>query len=114
VMLETLPDEKLPRFGPGRHEDGNFVLSEMELKWGQGTNAPDTTTKFVDAAADFSQKDYSVKQAIDGKVEAGQNGWALGGAPGPQRHTATFKLEQPITSTNAMLAFILKQQFGED
>src|SRR5262249_24118113 len=64
---------------------------------------------------DFSQKDFSAKQAIDGKVEAGRNGWAIGGAPGIQRHTATFKLEHPISSTNgAMLSIVLKQQFGED
>jgi len=115
VMLETLPDEKLPRFGPGRHEDGNFVLSEFELLWAAGTNAPNTAAKFVDANADFSQKDFAAKQAIDGKVEAGKNGWAIGGAPGIQRHTATFKLEHPISSTNgAMLRFVLKQQFGGD
>ena len=112
-MLETLPDEKLPRFGPGRAPDGNFVLSEIELKWGAGTNAPDMPAKFADARADFSQTDYSVKQAIDGKVEAGVNGWAVAGAPGVQRHTAMFKLEQPIASTNgAKVQIVLKQQFG--
>jgi hypothetical protein len=100
VMLETLPDDKLPRFGPGHHEDGNFVLSEIEMEWGVGTNAPDKSVKFVDANADFSQKDFSPKQAIDGKLEAGRNGWAIAGAPGIQRHTATFKLETPIGATN--------------
>ena len=114
VMLETLPDEKLARFGPGRAPDGNFVLSEIELKWGAGTNAADKAAKFVDARADFSQADFSPKQAIDGRVEAGVNGWAIGGAPTIQRHTATFKLEQPIASTNgAMVRVVLKQQFGE-
>jgi hypothetical protein len=115
VMIETLPDEKLPRFGPGRHEDGNFVLSEFELQWATGTNSPVNAVKLVDARADYSQPDYSVKQAIDGKVEGGRNGWAVGGAPGIQRHTATFKLENPIGATNgAMLRFKLKQAFGED
>jgi len=115
VMLEALPDEKLPRFGPGRHADGNFVLSEIELKWGADTNAPDTMAKFVDARADYSQPDYSPKQAIDGEVAAGRNGWALAGGPGIQRHTATFKLEQPIADTNGVtLRIVLKQHFGED
>jgi WD40 repeat protein len=114
VMLEVLPDESLPQFGPGRQKDGNFVLTEFELNWAAGTNAPDTSVKFVDAKADFSQNDFPVRQAIDGKVEVGQNGWAIGGAPGIQRHTATFKLEQPIASTNgATLRFVLKQRFGE-
>jgi len=115
VMLEVLPDDALPQFGPGRHGDGNFVLSEIGLKWAAGTNLPDLSAKFVDARADFSQNDYSVQQAIDGRVETGRNGWAIGGAPNLQRHTATFKLEQPIASTNGVtLRFSLHQNFGED
>lgn len=115
VMLEVLPDENLPQFGPGRHKDGNFVLSELELTWSPGTNPPATIAKFAEARADFSQSDYPVAQTIDGKVESGRNGWAVRGAPSIQRHTATFKLEQPIASTNgAMLRFGLQQHFGED
>lgn len=114
VMLEALPDESLPKFGPGRAKDGNFVVSELELKWTTGTNAPDTVAKFADAKADFSQKDYPVAEAIDGKIEGGQNGWAIGGAPGVQRHIATFKLEKPISATNTItLGFRLAQRFGD-
>jgi WD40 repeat protein len=113
VMLEVLPNESLPQFGPGRADDGNFVLSELELKWAAGTNAPDKPAKFADARADYSQSDFPVKEAIDGRVWPGQNGWAIGGAPSIQRHTATFKLEQPIASTNgAELRFVLKQHYG--
>src|SRR6266487_6134679 len=78
IMLEVLPDERLPKFGPGRAADGNFVLSEFDLKWTEGTNAPDIVAKFADARADFSQKDFPVTEAIDGKIEAGKNGWAIG------------------------------------
>jgi WD40 repeat protein/mono/diheme cytochrome c family protein len=114
VMLEVLPDESLPNFGPGRAPDGNFVLSEFELKWAAGTNTPDQLAKFVEARADFSQTDFSVSQAIDGKVETGVNGWAVAGAPGTLRHTATFKLEHPIASPNgATLNFVLKQHYGD-
>ena len=114
VMLEVLPDDSLPKFGPGRNADGNFVLSELELKWADGTNAPDAMAKFKDARADFSQKDFPVTDAIDGKIEGGKNGWAIGGAPGVSRHLATFKLENPIASTNEIkLAFKLVQRFGD-
>jgi hypothetical protein len=120
VMLEVLPDDGFPRFGPGRHEDGNFVLSELELKYTADTNSP-ALVKFVDARADFSQADYPVSQAIDDKVETGRNGWAIGGAPGIQRHVATFKFEEPITNTSTntnmnevKLEFVLRQHFGED
>ena len=59
-MLEVLPDDSLPQFGPGRADDGNFVLSELELKWGNamGSDTPGKAAKFVDARADFSQQDF--------------------------------------------------------
>jgi len=115
ILLETLPDDGLPRFGPGRNDDGNFVVSEFEMNWGSGTNPPDTSAKFSDARADFSQNDFPVSQAIDGKVYSGRNGWAVGGAPNIQRHTATFKLEEPITSTNgASMRFVLQQHYGDN
>jgi WD40 repeat protein len=114
AMLEAVPDDSLPKFGPGRAKDGNFVVTELELKWTTGTNAPDTAAKFADARADFSQKDYSVNEAIDGKFEGGENGWAIGGAPGVQRRVATFKLEKPIAATNNItLGFRLAQRYGD-
>jgi hypothetical protein len=114
VMLEVLPDDRLPRFGGGRAADGNFVLSELELKWAAGTNTPATVVHFTDVRADFSQKDFPVADAIDGKIEAGRNGWAISGAPGIQRHVATFKLEHPIGATNGTaLRFSLIQRFGD-
>ena len=113
VMLEVLPDDALPEYGPGRAPNGNFVLSEIELQWGAGTNTTDTFAKFADARADFSQNGFPVTQAIDGVV-GGANGWAIGGAPGVQRHTATFKLEHPVAATNGLeLSISLKQQYDE-
>ena len=115
VMIEALPDDRLPKFGPGRNDDGNFVLSELELSWATGTNAPDTNAKFGDAKADFSQTDFAVSQAIDGKVYTGRNGWAIGSAPSLQRHIATFKLEDPIVSTNGVtVRFNLQQHYGDN
>jgi WD40 repeat protein/mono/diheme cytochrome c family protein len=115
AMLEVLPDDTLPQFGPGRNRGGEFVLSEFELKWGSGTNEPDTAVKFVDARADYAQNNFPVKQAIDGIVEGGRNGWGVGSASGVQRHVATFKLERPVGSTNGItLRFMLVQHFGDE
>ncbi len=33
LRLEALPDQRLPENGPGRTDDGNFVLTELELLW---------------------------------------------------------------------------------
>jgi WD40 repeat protein len=115
LMIEALPDDRLPKFGPGRNDDGNFVLSELEASWAAGTNAPDTAVRFADARADYSQGDFAVSQAIDGKVYSGRNGWAIGGAPSVQRHIATFKLEDPLISTNGVtLRVNLQQHYGDN
>jgi hypothetical protein len=113
-MLELLPDDSLPEYGPGLAPNGNFVLTELEMKWGGGTSSANTFAKFVDARADFSQQSFDVHQAIDG-VTSGVNGWAIGGAAGPMRHTATFKLEKPLADSKGLsLRFALKQQFDSE
>ena len=116
VMIEALPDLSLPDFGPGRSK-GNFVLTELTLAWNRKGKADEkTNVTFSDARADFSQKDFDVKLAIDGKNENGGKGWAIGGAPVGQPHFATFQLAKPITntSTNATeLRFVLSQKFAE-
>jgi hypothetical protein len=115
VMLEVLPDDTLPKFGPGRNRDGEFVLTEFQLNWGEGTNGPAAAAKFSDARADYSQKSFPVKQAIDGRIESGRNGWGVDGAAGVQRHAATFKLDRPLVTTNGVtLRFTLVQHFGDE
>ncbi len=114
VMLEVLPDDSLPEFGPGHAPNGNFVLSEFEMKWSAGKEAPKTFAKFTDARADFSQQSFDIHQAIDG-VTSGANGWAMAGAPGVSRHTATFKLEKPLgDSKGLMLRFALKHGYDAE
>jgi hypothetical protein len=85
-MLEALPDDRLPKFGPGRNDDGNFVLSELELSWAAGTNAPDTNAKFADAKADFAQTDFAVNQAIDGKLYSAETDGRSAGPFPPAPH----------------------------
>jgi hypothetical protein len=114
IMIEVLPDDSLPSYGPGRAPNGNFVLSEFEMKWGGGTNSAATFAKFVEARADFSQQAFDVAQTIDGKV-GGPNGWALAGAPGVSRHIATYKLEKPLGDSKGLnLRFALKQQYDTE
>jgi hypothetical protein len=113
IMLEVLPDDSLPEYGPGRAPNGNFVLSEIEMKYGLGTNAAATFARFTGARADFSQENFDVAKAIDG-VTSGVNGWAIAGAVGPMRHVAAFKFEKPLGDSKGLdLRFTLKQQYDE-
>ena len=113
VRLEMLADERLPKNGPGRHEDGNFVLSEFEVSWAD-RSAPSERSKAVlkNAKADFSQKGYAVNGAIDGKNPDNGNGWAIHAEEGKD-HQAIFEFEQPIGKgeESTILTFALKQNF---
>ncbi len=73
VRLEVLTHESLPKNGPGRAGNGNFVLSEIWFRTGDGKEL-----RFSVAGADHSQRDYSVTNAIDVKDDTG---WAINGAP---------------------------------
>ena len=112
IMLEAIADDRLPKTGPGRATDGNFVLSELTLEYWP-VDAPDqkATAALQNAKADFSQQGYDVTTAIDGKAPAAGNGWALAGSLG-KTHTATFELAEPITSDKPLvLSFSLNQQY---
>jgi hypothetical protein len=75
LRLEVLPDDSLPKKGLGRHANGSFVLSRLEVKAApkDGPKGAATVT-FKTAGADFTQKDHSVTNLIDGKEGAG---WAI-------------------------------------
>ncbi len=105
-LLEVLPDESLPAFGPGRAA-GNFVLTEFTVRRNQAD------LKFADARADFSQKNFDVKTAINGKSEGGQDGWAVSNKYGVP-HYARFALAEPVGEAGGVtLNFILQHQFRD-
>jgi mono/diheme cytochrome c family protein len=67
--------------------------------------------KLVNASADFSDKDYEVRKAIDGDTGR-KNGWSIGDQTG-KAHAASFEIEgQPVTEPGALLIFTLTQRYG--
>ncbi len=59
IRVRVLPHESLPMNGPGTASNGNFVLTEASLK------VDGQVLRFMDAWADHSQPDYSVRDAVD-------------------------------------------------
>jgi hypothetical protein len=105
-LLEVLPDETLPAFGPGRAA-GNFVLTEFTVRRNQ------TDLKFADARADFSQKNFDVKTAINGKIDGGQDGWGVSNKYGVP-HYARFSLAEAVGEAGGLtLNFVLQHQFRD-
>jgi mono/diheme cytochrome c family protein/roadblock/LC7 domain-containing protein len=115
IKLEALTDKRLPKFGPGRANDGNFVLTELKL-----TAAPKSAPKqakpvaLENAKAGHSQGGYDVKTAIDGKLDGNGNGWAIAPEMG-RNHEATFELKEKVGSEGGtVLTFTLDQQFNSN
>ncbi len=81
IRVDALLHESMVGKGPGRGDNGNFVLSEVEL---EAVSLTDPTkidkVAFASAQADFEQKEgsYVARKVIDGQVTEA-NGWAPAG-----------------------------------
>ncbi len=91
LRLETLTHDSLPQKGPGRADNGNFVLSDIRLSI-NGVSKDET--KFVTARATFQQNadTLSVAKSID---DDPVSGWAVDGEIGKDQ-AAVFQLAKPI------------------
>lgn len=114
VKLELLTDDRLPARGPGRAQNGNFVLTELSIEaWPKGKPDRKKVVKLQNAKADFSQANFDVAAAIDGQG-GGNNGWASSPKNGEDR-TATFELAEPLTlEGEIMLQIKMDQQYPDN
>ncbi len=106
LRLEVLNDERLPAGGPGRQDNGNLHLSEIELYTGgvQGERI-----QIAGATADFGQTDWEIERAIDGNP---QTAWGIFPKVG-QSHEAVFEFSQNLSFELAgNLTIVLKQLHG--
>ncbi len=101
IRLETLADPALPRKGPGRAANGNYVVEQLIVK------SAGTAAKWKSATASFSQKGYEVKHLAEGKPR----GWAIMPQMG-RNHHATLVAESPVMLTDGQLTVKIVQQHG--
>lgn len=104
IVLEVLADPTLKGKGPGRANNGNFVLSHFSLEMdGQ-------EIKFNKAISDYDQPGYPVANAFD--KDPNKSGWAVSGATGKD-HRAIFKLNTPIEiKPEQVLRFKMNHGYG--
>ncbi len=105
VRLEVLPDERLPRRGPGRinYEGpfGDFFLSEFSLfVEGKKVALKEATQSFAGG------KDVAAR-AIDGDP---QTGWSINGGQG-RAHTAVFRLAEPLAPQGELTVRMLFERY---
>jgi hypothetical protein len=111
IRLEAITDPSLAAGGPGRATNGNFVLSELKL-----TAAPQSDPSKAEpialqnASADFSQDNWHVSGAIDGREDTG---WAVMPQFG-KSHAAIFETKTDVGADGGtILALTLSQQFPD-
>jgi hypothetical protein len=110
IRLEVLPDASLPAKGPGRADNGNFVLSELTVT-AAPTDKP-MQSKVValhKAVATFEQEGLPIGNVIDNNPATG---WAILPRAG-QPTSALFEVKEVIKNEKGMTFTIkLSQQFG--
>jgi mono/diheme cytochrome c family protein len=134
IRIEALPDKSLPRKGPGRAGNGNFVITELILSKGDQTDQLETLKKVHDlwpeemaakrvdlknASADFEQAStpegnpygkWAAESAIDRDVKGSTWGWAINGQNG-KPHELVVQLEQPLASDETPIVTLTMQQY---
>lgn len=110
LRLEALPDDSLPARGPGRAENGNFVLGELEaVAIPQSGAASAKPLTFNKVTADFSQNGWPVAAITDGNPGTG---WAVSARFG-QVHQAILAASEPFGSEGGtMIVVTLNQPYG--
>ena len=111
LRLEALPDDSLAAKGPGRSANGNIVMTEVVVNLTEGASQP-RTVPIKAITADYSQPNYAIELAIDGKPNTGWGIYPQTGKP----HHAVFELAQPIhggASTRLTVALAFESEFGQ-
>ncbi len=122
IRVTALPDERLPKYGPGRvyYEGpvGDFFLSDIRLSAGPlsagsaaaGKNdaaAALTVYPFAKATQSFASGGNTAAAAIDDNK---QTGWSINGGQG-KSHAAVFTLREPLTETGTLALSLLFERY---
>jgi len=120
VRLEPLPDKSLPASGPGRADNGNFIVTKVALavRDAQGKESP---IKIKTARADFEQTSSAEKNpyglwnatsVIDDEAKGDEVGWAILPEAG-KPHYLVLELDQELrpSDTDSLLVEI-RQNHG--
>ncbi len=105
LRLEALPDDRLPKNGPGRiaYEGpfGDFFLSEVTVR------AVGEERALRDASQSFNAGKDTAARAIDHDP---QTGWSISGGQG-RAHSAVFTLADPISGADAIDIDLLFEKY---
>ncbi len=106
LRLEALPDERLPRNGPGRtyYEGpiGDFTLCDFAVDAGGGK------VRIAKATHSFAADKFLSANAVDDNP---QTGWSVNGGQG-RRHSAVFRLAEPLDAGEFAVRMLFERHFS--
>ncbi len=105
LRVEALADPSLPQGGPGRFENGNFVMTGLsaELVATDGSARP---LAFARALADHEQENFPPSLALDADAASG---WAI--LPKLTSHQALFLVSTPVAvAAGARLRLVVRHE----
>jgi mono/diheme cytochrome c family protein len=94
IRIEALTDPSLPKGGPGRSSNGNFILTDFKVRVRAPKAEGATLIKLQNPRATLEQKDQLASAAID---ENETSGWAIGGEIG-KNQAAVYELVEPLAN----------------
>ncbi len=102
LRIEVLPDERLPRGGPGRDPYGNFVLSKVEIS-ANGKRLELGKAK-VDSAAGTFNSDRFLFAPVRTAADDNPGGWQIDATRDPQRmpRQMAIKFDEPLANTTEL------------
>lgn len=112
LRIEVLPDPSLPKQGPGRAGNGNFVLSEVRLLVVDSETRQETEVEgaWESAVASYEQtgaadgnpyQRWSIEGAIDGDRKGAKWGWAIMEKAGTPQHAILHRREMAGSEPNS-------------
>jgi hypothetical protein len=110
--LEVLADDSLPVKGPGRADNGNFVLTMVTVGVRRvGTEDEFQKVSIIRTQADFSQANWQIDKSVNTDID---DGWAVSPQIG-KSHQALFQFSEGIQfSEGVELRIQLEQKYAAD
>ncbi len=110
IRLRALTHESLPKQGPGRAGNGNFVLTKVEVSQGGKPVAVQA------AMADHEQPEFAVAGVLDDNA---RTGWAINVAAGSKarmnaEHEAVLLLQSPVDARKEPLEVKLYHELNQN
>jgi hypothetical protein len=110
LRLDAIADPSLPMGGPGRQDNGNLTITELDAKLFEPGTPQAKTIAFTSASADFEQSGWTAMMAIDHNETTG---WGIHPSIGVSHHLVVGLTGPMDVPKETRIAIAIKQTSGK-